>query len=200
MIKINDRSINDILKKKDAVERFENILGLLYLTFIDAAKIEYSAKSFVHFVEAFSIFLSFNCERKKMKEMDISKLLERAMAHMPVSDESTLAVSIQFDDDSAIDYLENHTEKILLELFLYPNPECFSETNSNVFSAYLSSFILSDLMCLDYYEDKIPCTFEIIMGLYNFCESASSTNNLKGKKARKFFSYENVKSWVHEPI
>lgn len=200
MIKINDKNINDILKAKDAVERFDGILGLLYLVFIDAAKIEYSAKSFVHFVEAFSIFLSLNCGREKMKEVDVSKLLERGMARMPVSDESTLAVSIRFDDDSAVDVLEKHTEKILLELFSYPDPECFSETISNGYSIYLSSFILSDLKYLDYYEDKIPCTFEIIMGLYNFCKSASFTNNLKGKKARKFFSYENVKSWVHEPV
>lgn len=200
MIKINDKKINDILKKEDAIEKFGNVLALLYSVFIEAAEIKHSAKSFVHFVEAFSIFLSFNCRTKELREMDRSKLLARAMSNIPISDELPQLVTIEYDDDSAIEYLEKHTEEILMKLISFPNPVWFSEPDANKFSAYLSGFIFSNLRCLCFYEDKIPCTFEIIMGLYNFCKSASLTNDLKGKAAREFFSNENVKSWFNGPI
>ncbi len=195
MIKINDRNINDIFKDEDIIEKYNDIMSILYASFIKINDIEKTVESMVRFMEALTLFLRLNSSSLLSREQIPMELIIRYSTDKSLSNEGMLGVEILADDSSYEQYITQNAFYIKKELYYYA--ECIYEVERpiNPFVEYMQRLISSALQALNSYKGDTLLSNEILLALYYLCEEISITGVFKNNDDANFFAEEESK-WV----
>lgn len=196
MIKINDKNINDILKSKDSIEKYYDLMTLLYRVFIKINLLEDSLETMVNFIEAITLFLRLN-SRSLFNDDEVSDLLitryisNKALAN----DGNALKVEVLEDEerDNIRKYISKNYHSMKKELYLYAKELYCGECCFDDFDVYMSNLIKKGIQALDSYEGNEPLTNSKLFGLYFYCKNMSITGVFRSSELSIFFDEEDCK-------
>lgn len=195
MIKINNRNINDIFKDEDIIEKYSDVLSVLYAVFLKINDIEKSIESMVRFVEALTLFLRLNSSSLLSREQIPIELIIRYLAGKSLSNGEALKIYELVDDSDYEEYFKRNVFYIKKELYYYAECIYNAEKPIDYFGEYIEHLINCQLQALNSYKGDTPLTNEILLTLYYASEELSITNVFKYNGDSKFFSEEESK-WL----
>ncbi|MBQ8649410.1 MAG: hypothetical protein IJ470_05010 [Clostridia bacterium] len=195
MIKINDRNINDVFKDEDIIEKYSDVLSVLYAVFLKINDIEKSIESMVRFVEALTLFLRLNSSSLLSREQIPIELIIRYLAGKSLSNGEALKIYELVDDSDYEEYFKRNVFYIKKELYYYAECIYNAEKPIDYFGEYIEHLINCQLQALNSYKGDTPLTNEILLTLYYASEELSITNVFKYNGDSKFFSEEESK-WL----
>lgn len=198
MININDKNINEILKEKESIEKYNALMSILYTVFIKINALEDSLETKVHFLEAITLFLRLN-SRSLFKDDEISiKLKKRYEVKKFPADAKDTALDVVLledeDKDEADKYVLDNFFSIKKELYLYAKKLYFEQCNFDDFDVYISSLIEKSIQALDSYKGSANLTNAKLYNLYILCKWISITGIFKNNDSAEFFDEE---EWKH---
>lgn len=201
MININDKNINEILKEKESIEKYNALISILYAVFIKINDLEDSIETKVHFFEAITLFLRLN-SRSLFNDDEISiKLKKRYEVNKLPADAKDTALKVELledeDEDEAntMKYALDNFISIKKELYLYAKKLYCKQCNFDDFNVYMSSLIEKSIQALDSYKGSANLTNTKLYSLYFFCEWMSITGIFKNDDSSEFFDEE---EWKHK--
>ena len=199
MIKINDRNINDVFKDEDIIEKYSDVLSVLYAVFLKINDIEKSIESMVRFVEALTLFLRLNSSSLLSREQIPIELIIRYLAGKSLSNGEALKIYELVDDSDYEEYFKRNVFYIKKELYYYAECIYNAEKPIDYFGEYIEHLINCQLQALNSYKGDTPLTNEILLTLYYASEELSITNVFKYNGDSKIFSEEDSKWLVLNP-